>query len=172
MIMSDPSAISKMQGLFISCITLAAEERPLLGPEEIQKVAVQHVLTVIDPNSLRNHLTEDLEFSKHTIRKNFLAFIEHVINLAEAFQFVDIGRGCNSFCDLISTPHTRSHSDIPQIVPAKGAAVISPWRKSECLPPYLIMPECTNTENRHSLPIVLRIRKRFQGCLKALIQEL
>ena len=93
--MSDPSATSRMQGLFISYTTLLRKSGLSWVLKENQKVAVQHVLSAINPTTLRTRLSEDLEFSQYNLRKDFRGFMNHAIKLAEAFQLLDSGRNRN-----------------------------------------------------------------------------
>lgn len=56
------------------------------------KVAVQHFLSAVRPDSLRARLESDLEFSHHHLRKYCKEFMVHVARLSEAFQLVDDGK--------------------------------------------------------------------------------
>lgn len=101
---SDPSATSRMQGLFISYITLLRRNDLSWVVKEKPKVPVDHVLSAINPKSLWHRLSEELEFSPRALRYDFRACMEHAIKLAEAFELVDSGRGRKS----IAVPERKS----------------------------------------------------------------
>lgn len=78
-----------MQDLFTSYDTLLSQSRLRWLIKDKPKVAVQHVLSAICPQSLHDRLDSDLKFSKYKLLKNFYCFIAHGTRLAEAFQIVD-----------------------------------------------------------------------------------
>jgi len=89
--MSDRSARSRMQGLFMSYHKLLRRHGLSWVLKANEKTAVYHVLSAIRPYSLKDRLTDDLDFAKHKLRKDFKGFMAHAIKLSEAFQLVDNG---------------------------------------------------------------------------------
>jgi len=154
--MADPSATSRMQALFISYYSLLRKSGLTWVLEESQKVAVQHVLSAISPKSLRDRLSEDLEFSQRHLRKDFKAFMAHSIKLAEAFQLIDSGRNRkrhNGRPTFTGTPPNReatpTAAGTSTPVKDESDAITTTPTKAGRKPPYCIMPECKAKKLRH-----------------------
>ena len=86
--MNDNSAKSRMESLFISYIMLLRKHGLVWVQEKNQKVAVGHVLSAIRPLTLQRRLDDDLQFAHTNLRKDFSAFMDHAIDVAEAYQKV------------------------------------------------------------------------------------
>lgn len=82
--MREKSAALRLQYLFSSYDALLEEGGLLWVLNSNQKVAVGHVLSAIKPETLQLRLRDDLEFSKHSLRKDFRGFMKHAVALAKA----------------------------------------------------------------------------------------
>jgi len=147
--MSDPSATSRMQGLFISYTTLLRKNGLSWVVTDSPKVAVQQVLSCINPKSLRTRLREDLEFSQRSLRKDFKGFMTHAIKLAEAFQLVDSGRDRKPTFERPIVPRTGTKPGTTPAVPPTATVPETPKKRAERAPPYCIMPNCAKDRKRH-----------------------
>ena len=83
--------------------------------EKNQKLAVSHVLSAVKPQTLKDRLESDLEFSHHQLKKDFKSFLDHSLKLSDAFQLLDPGNQRK-----VKTPHvphpnrTRSGNHTPE----------------------------------------------------------
>ena len=112
--MSDASAKSRMQNLFVSFHGLLRRHGLAWLVESNPKVAVGYVLAAIKPWRLRNRLESDLELSKGHLKKDFKGFMRHAIAISEAFQMVDGGRRTDQGTPSSSkkTPNRQSNKGI------------------------------------------------------------
>ncbi len=159
--MHDPSATSRMQSLFIQYHTLLRKHGVQWVLVDAQKVAVQHVLSAIQPKSLQDRLRSDLEFAHYHLRKDFKGFVAHAIKLAEVFQLVDDGKpkeNGNKSKSSKSKPgnnpkggggssSTGEGKEPTQRKATKGEKDDS--AKPERKPPLCIMPRCRDKKKRH-----------------------
>ena len=86
--MSDNSANSRVESLFISYIMLLRKHGLVWVREKSQKVAVGHVLSAIRPFTLQRRFDDDLQFAHSNLRKDFSAFMDHAIDVSKAYQKV------------------------------------------------------------------------------------
>ena len=89
--MKDKNARSRMESLFVSYHKLLRRHGVSWIVKNNQKVAVGHVLSCIKPATLQSRLQSNLEFSHHSLKKDFKGFMKHSIRISEAFQMVDTG---------------------------------------------------------------------------------
>lgn len=89
--MANHDAEARMEDLFTDYHTLLSRNGLVWLITDNPKVAVQHVLSAIRPQTLFDRLTADLEFAEYELRKDFSGFLKHAIKLAKAFQIVDAG---------------------------------------------------------------------------------
>ena len=89
--MKDKNSKSRIESLFVSHHS-PLRRKGLSWPIEANlKVAVYHVLSAMKPKVLHNRLSSDLQFSKHSLKKNFKDFMKHAVRVSVAFQLVDSG---------------------------------------------------------------------------------
>lgn len=84
-------ATARMKNLFTSNHTLLVSHGLKRLIEETPRVAVQHALSAVKPQTLHDRLTANLEFSQDELSKDCRRFFKHAIRLAEAFQIVESG---------------------------------------------------------------------------------
>lgn len=89
--MKNNNATARMQDLFANYHTLLVRNGLKWLIKDNPKIAVDHVLSAIKPQTLHDRLEADLSFAKYELRKDFHGFLKHAIRLAEAFQIVDSG---------------------------------------------------------------------------------
>lgn len=89
--MSDCSATSRMESLFVLYHTSLCQHGLNWALHDAQNVAVQHVLSRIRPMSLQFRLRDDLELSHYSLKKDFQGFSAHATKPADAFELVDDG---------------------------------------------------------------------------------
>ena len=87
----DKNSKSRMESLFVSYHSLLRRNGLSWLIEPNPKVAVYHVLSAIKPKILHDRLSSDLQFSKHSLKKDFKDFMKHAVHVSEAFQRVDSG---------------------------------------------------------------------------------
>lgn len=105
--MNDSDAISRVNNLFVSYLSILRRQGLSWVVEENQKVAVGYVLATIHPSTLHIQLESDLELSHHDLRKNFRGFIKHAIRLTEAFQLVDNGKQQSQATKAVTNKHNH-----------------------------------------------------------------
>ena len=79
--MNNRNDKSRMQSLF-------ANYHSLLSQNGVSWI-IEHVLSVIQRQTLRERLESDLSFSHDELKKDLKEFLKHVVKLSEAFQLVD-----------------------------------------------------------------------------------
>lgn len=89
--MKDKFSKSRMESLFVSYHALLRRNGLSWLIEANARVAVYHVLLAIKPKILQDRLSSDLQFSKHSLKKDFKEFMKHSVRLSEPFQLVDSG---------------------------------------------------------------------------------
>ena len=80
-----------MESLFESYITILRHKGLSWVIKDNPKVAVRQVCIEIRPKMLRNRIESDMKFVHAHLRKDFKAFTQHYISLADPFQLVDNG---------------------------------------------------------------------------------
>lgn len=92
MSMSDASAKSPMQYIFVSFDRLLRQHGLARVVSCNPKAAMGHLHAVIEPWSFGNCLEFDSELDKGHQKKDFNGFLRHAISISEAFKSVDRGR--------------------------------------------------------------------------------
>eukprot|EP00171_Calliarthron_tuberculosum_P004298 IDg4298t1 len=89
--MHNKDASSRMKGLFIDYHTVLRKHGLNWILTVNQKVAVQHVISAIQPYKLRKRLENDIQLAHHDLRKDFNGFFKHAKKVSDAFALVDNG---------------------------------------------------------------------------------
>jgi RNase H-like domain found in reverse transcriptase/Reverse transcriptase (RNA-dependent DNA polymerase)/Integrase core domain/Integrase zinc binding domain/Chromo (CHRromatin Organisation MOdifier) domain len=127
------------------------------------KVAVGHIVDALAPKMLQKRVREDLEFSHCELKKDFLAFMQHVIKRAEAYSEVvdvEISINGNKAADSTRSPtkQTATRSGTKDLQSESGKMSSSGnhtlGNKQKDLPPCLnpscnlkhYLKECKNTD--------------------------
>lgn len=107
--MKNNNATARMQDVFTSFQQQFLPVHNALKwiNEDKPRVAVQHVLSAIRPQSLHDPLEADQSFAKSELRRAFKGFLKHPIRLAEEFQIVDSG-------PTPCTPNDNNNSNLNQ----------------------------------------------------------
>lgn len=87
----NSNATTGTQDLLANYYTLLARNVLNFLFNENAKVAVEHILSVIQLLTLHDRLTADLSFAKYELPKNLHDFLKHAIHLAEAFHDMNTG---------------------------------------------------------------------------------
>lgn len=102
--MSDKSAPSRMENLFIAYNSLLRRHGLSWLTRKNPKMAVRHVLSAIKPDSLRTWLKSDIKLRHLDLKTDLSAFMSNAIDIAHVFEK----------CDTIPMVHgTRSKSGSP-----------------------------------------------------------
>lgn len=89
--MSDRSARSQTETLFVSYLSLLRRNglKHVIG--NTPKLAMYHVVSAVKAPYLRKRLESDLDLKANHIRKDFKGFMEHAVKLSEAFEMLHNG---------------------------------------------------------------------------------
>jgi hypothetical protein len=77
--MVDTDAGSRMQNLFVSYHTVVRRNSLAWLLTANQKVAFNHALSAVKPETLHTRLSSDLGFAHHNLKKDFKAFMAHAV---------------------------------------------------------------------------------------------
>lgn len=89
--MSDRSAKSRMEGLFVSYFTLLRQHGLKWVLENSQKVAVYNIVSAVKTSTVRRRLESDLDLKVNHIHKDLKDFMKHALKLFEAFAMLENG---------------------------------------------------------------------------------
>lgn len=99
-------------GEFICLISCSAlPKRIVLGCLEKSKMTVYHLVSAIGPYRLKRLLESNLDLSPNDLKRCFEHFINHCVDLATAFQMVDLG---SSTSKKASAKTTERNNHFPQ----------------------------------------------------------
>lgn len=81
----------RMKLLFMEYSSLLRTNDIKWGVNKTLEVAIRHVLSAVKPVRLRSRLEQDLAFFYHHLKADFNWFINHALEVSQAFEKVDSG---------------------------------------------------------------------------------
>lgn len=118
--MSDPSSTSRMERLILDYYTIVRDTGCSVILEARQNLAVSHVLNAIRSQSLQARIWDNRQFGQYKLRKNFRGFSKHAMEVAKAFEMIDICPGKRhtrlnlSLISPIVPEEEDDHIDLPK----------------------------------------------------------
>ena len=119
--------------------------------EDSPKLAVGHILDALKPRPLQSRIRDDLEFAHTHFRKDFLSFMDHVIQRAEMYSDYDeqVVTTPTKFSSQSSTASGKSNNTRGAISPQRASSnpAVSNKEYNHKTPPDCLNPSCHEKHN-------------------------